>query len=238
MELSPVDMVIPFDCFCGVGEVWNGDYDSTRITMQGRPVVVDIGANCGAFALYAAWKWNASRVICFEPNPTLFPYLQHNCETYHRFKPECEFELHNVAVGDAMLNKLYVSTNRLCASQYKPSGVLKAEYDIEVISPSSLPPCNILKIDAEGSECFICDWMTIEPDYLAVEYHTGASFANLGFTLLTEMHLIDHKFGTGTTGILKFVKAHPKSSPSPLSPPPESSPLHSASVPHIDHARP
>jgi FkbM family methyltransferase len=34
------------------------------------PTIVDIGANCGYFAVYAGLKYGALRVVCFEPEPT------------------------------------------------------------------------------------------------------------------------------------------------------------------------
>lgn len=54
-----------------IGEIWIGRlYDRLvdASTMHGRrAVVVDIGANCGYFAVYAARRYPRARLVCFEP---------------------------------------------------------------------------------------------------------------------------------------------------------------------------
>lgn len=54
-----------------IGEVWIGGlYDRLmdRGTMAGRQmVIVDIGANCGYFAVYMAHRHPGARIVCFEP---------------------------------------------------------------------------------------------------------------------------------------------------------------------------
>lgn len=55
-----------------IGEIWIGSlYDRfVDIASVGghRPVVVDIGANCGYFAVYAARRYSGAQIICFEPD--------------------------------------------------------------------------------------------------------------------------------------------------------------------------
>lgn len=43
-----------------------------------RPVVVDVGANIGMFALYAHGKWAGARLYCFEPAPRTVEALRRN----------------------------------------------------------------------------------------------------------------------------------------------------------------
>jgi N-acetylglucosaminyl-diphospho-decaprenol L-rhamnosyltransferase len=56
-----------------IGEIWIGGlYD--RLMEAGlpsgrRPLIVDIGANCGYFAVYVARRHPDARLVCFEPEP-------------------------------------------------------------------------------------------------------------------------------------------------------------------------
>lgn|GEM_PF-448171 len=60
-----------------ITEIWAGELYTRRLRHEageadggagdGRPVVVDIGANCGYFAVYAGLRLPGARVVCFEP---------------------------------------------------------------------------------------------------------------------------------------------------------------------------
>jgi FkbM family methyltransferase len=72
-------------CRCTVGSfhmfagIWySGEYDVPRIPIRPGDIVLDIGANQGFFACYAAHK--GARVFAFEPNPDSFARLQQNVE--------------------------------------------------------------------------------------------------------------------------------------------------------------
>ncbi|HEX5405294.1 MAG TPA: FkbM family methyltransferase [Pseudonocardiaceae bacterium] len=43
-----------------------------------RPVIFDIGANIGLFAIFAAERWPGSHIVCFEPVPEVFDVLRRN----------------------------------------------------------------------------------------------------------------------------------------------------------------
>lgn len=210
LNLNPQDMLIPFDCFCGIGEVWKGDYDCSKMTIQGHPVVVDIGANCGAFALWAAHFWKASKVICYEPNPDIFSYLKYNTGIYHSIHPECEFELHEMAVGDDRFPLLYVDQrNRLCSSQYDTQREGVTAIPVKIERPINLPDCDVLKMDCEGAEGYIASCLTIFPKYVALEYHSPMIVGKCVNHLTARGYsLIDTRIDNGgQTGILKFIKS-------------------------------
>lgn len=56
-----------------LNEIWIAElYDSLtdRSALRAhRPVVVDIGANCGYFSVYMAKRYPQARLVCFEPEP-------------------------------------------------------------------------------------------------------------------------------------------------------------------------
>jgi N-acetylglucosaminyl-diphospho-decaprenol L-rhamnosyltransferase len=65
-----------------ITEIWvGGFYDRNfvpTISTDRRPVVVDIGTNCGYFATYMATRWAGVRLICYEPEPTNRALAQRN----------------------------------------------------------------------------------------------------------------------------------------------------------------
>lgn len=211
------DIIIPWDCFCGVGEVWNGDYACSKIQMSGHPVVVDIGANCGAFAMWAAWKWEASKVICYEPHPQIFQYLKNNLEVFGRSHPQTQFEIHREAVGNPENCLLKTGHNRLCSTLQNGQHTTSDLHTIvEVLHPNKIPPCDVLKIDAEGSEAIITFHLLEKPKYLVCEYHDQDQMRWVINNLSHKgMMLLECDCQTTETGMLKFVRRPEQSEQSP-----------------------
>lgn len=204
-----IDMTVPADCFAGIGEVWKGDYGCDKVSFSGNPSIIDIGANIGAFAVWAMIRFKARSVICYEPNPTVFPYLKTNMEAFANSFPQCHLEANNLAVGNPEITTLKQSNrSRMQCTQYELEGGEKtAEYVVNVLKPEDLPPCNILKIDAEGAEAYIVKNLKHVPDYLVCEYHTIENMRSVvDDAMKLGMKLIDGSIG-GYTGMLKFVKA-------------------------------
>jgi FkbM family methyltransferase len=54
-----------------IGEIWIGSFYDRLVdhrSLRGRPaLVVDIGANCGYFAVYMASRYPEAELVCFEP---------------------------------------------------------------------------------------------------------------------------------------------------------------------------
>lgn len=159
----------PLDCLAGVGEVFSGQYDIPATIHAGTFRMLDIGANCGAFALWARRRWPQAEIICYEPQPDIFAYLQAN--TAHDDKITCC----RAAVGDPALTRLMIGDNRLCSSQYNIGRQTAKDIAVQVLPPSDLPPCDLMKIDTEGAEGYIIEHLATAghlPSLLVVEYHT------------------------------------------------------------------
>jgi len=90
-----LEFTCPMDCLAGVGEVWSGQYAlpaGSRVT--GTPVILDIGANCGAFTLWAKLHWPGAPITAYEPQPDIFNYLAANVGSLPGVAIHC------AAVGD------------------------------------------------------------------------------------------------------------------------------------------
>lgn len=55
-----------------------GEYDIPDLEFDGPPEIIDIGACCGAFSVWAAKRWKGAKITCFEPIPQNFYYLAEN----------------------------------------------------------------------------------------------------------------------------------------------------------------
>lgn len=139
-----------------VNEVFAGEYecglDGSGLT------ILDIGANVGSFAVWAARRWPGSTINCYEANPGTFPYLVRNT----RF--DAGTHCHHAAVfpggrktmpffsrfdGDGEAGLLtYISDT------FRP-GVDGRVNEVEVADPAALPSADIVKLDIEGGEAAV-----------------------------------------------------------------------------------
>lgn len=115
-------------------------------------VVIDLGANIGAFSLYAAQK--ATRVYVFEPDPSNFTQLEKNC-ALNRSLPISAFKK---AIGGSMRtgNLSLGVTNKGASSlvisrsrQSVPVEIITLDHALSLCGVSHV---DFLKIDIEGSE--------------------------------------------------------------------------------------
>jgi FkbM family methyltransferase len=112
-------------------------------------MVVDAGANIGAFTLYALQNAPQSRVIAIEPAPDTFQRMSHMLDN-HKLSGRCR--LLQKALGDAP-GQTFMNLD--VESQFRrtgeTTGTLVPVTTLEQIV-SEFGPIDFLKIDAEGAE--------------------------------------------------------------------------------------
>jgi FkbM family methyltransferase len=126
--------------------VFAGEYD---VPLDTRPrVIIDAGANVGAFSLWAAHRFPGSTIHAYEPHPVTFETLKRNIAGYYNITA------YNYGLGDPGLRPLGNGLNNsgeasfyIMANNPFPTG-----QHVEVVSPSMTPPADILKVDTEGCE--------------------------------------------------------------------------------------
>jgi FkbM family methyltransferase len=117
------------------------------------PRVLDIGANCGAFALWATKHFPGCTIDAYEPNPEALTFLRKNVQTY-----DLRTHVHAVGVrgesGRALLRRGIASgkTNICCASFVDVGSQAEDGVDVEVLDAAELPPADVVKVDTEGCE--------------------------------------------------------------------------------------
>lgn len=154
--------------------IWDGIVlgNVYRAEIPPGATVVDIGANCGAFAKLAFLRW-AARVVCVEPVPENVAHLRHNVP---------QAEVIEAAVGGTHLGRRHRS-----AADY--SVFAPAELAATTISLSTLleQAVQVLKINCEGAEYTILEGADLSRvDAIYGEAHPWAGNPQSLFAMLKQ----------------------------------------------------
>jgi len=169
-ESSPKSVnVIP-----GLGihhEVLTGCYDIPELDI-GNGLVLDIGANVGAFVLWAKMRWPDCRVHAYEPCKATYD------ECVSMVAQIEGVRVHHAAVTDIKAPKLRYGVN--CSAENSIHQIGHQGEPVELVptvSPGSLPDAEFVKIDTEGCEVEILEtyirrgrW---RPRAIVLEWHSG-----------------------------------------------------------------
>jgi FkbM family methyltransferase len=155
----------PVAAFHMLSSIWyEHDYDIPRMPIREGDVVIDVGANHGFFACYAASK--GARVYAFEPSPIVFQRLEQNIaangfESRITARPWAISE----RTGEAQLlrtEKMGGGMSTIVPEFARGSGLPVVEqltvpcYTLsDLLETFRLSTVRVCKIDAEGSEVAI-----------------------------------------------------------------------------------
>lgn len=184
-------------------KVFDGEYDIPLHIWQ--PRILDLGANVGAFAIWAAYRWSGSKVYSYEPDPENFKLLTENLERNHII-PVVPI---NRAVGSPGVRRFYHGPNNSGEGGLHAdvTGNLEPGVKIEVMDPLDLPHAHILKMDIEG-----CELEVLEPllkdgreyDAILLEYHRAEDRRAID-ALLGDYFLAGAEFCTVHRGVMKYL---------------------------------
>jgi len=131
--------------------------------------MIDIGANIGAFSIFAATAAKNVRVYSFEPVPETFSRLAKNIEINNLAAFIKSFELG--IGGRNEKRKIFIdSDSSMANSLYQKNEAADKFIEIKVISlqdiftENAIERCDFLKVDAEGAEQEI--FFSTPPEYL------------------------------------------------------------------------
>ncbi len=157
-------------------------------------VVLDLGANCGAFSLYAAWR-GARRVVCYEPEPDNVEALRRNLEANAGHTPGVRFDVRAMAVH-AATGPVRIAGGQSAAQVVDEGGrPVEARSLADVFAADDLGEVDFLKLDVEGSEYPIFEGATpalvARCRHIAMEFHrtTPEVFGRLAAKLMETHHL-------------------------------------------------
>ena len=205
---EPVDIITVFNVFC------NPDY----LVLPTDSLIIDIGANIGAFTIYAAVHAPNAYIIAYEPVRYVFNHLVQQCNQEYL---KNRVELVQCAVGNDGQRQIFVGWNDAISSLVPKTSYRWVE-DVCVCSIHSViqqairkrERISLMKIDCEGCEWEILTSLTKELagkiDRICLEYHPIEGYdkqflvsrlKSLGFSVL---RLIE--FGADEPGIGWFVR--------------------------------
>jgi FkbM family methyltransferase len=128
--------------------ILDGSYAIAELPCAPR-VVLDIGANVGAFARWARGCWPDAEIHCYEPATALFALLEENLAG--DAKATAEKVAISEKAGSAWL--YYGKCNSGCNSLYQlGEQTALAGEKVLTLAPDLLPPADFIKIDTEGAE--------------------------------------------------------------------------------------
>jgi FkbM family methyltransferase len=152
-----------------IAQVFAGEYES-GFSGEGL-TILDIGANVGAFSLWADMRWPGSTIHAYEPHPETFRIFQRNVALRKNIIGR------NAAVSAAgasqgTLLASYVGDGEAMLSEYREATFNTAyaseEFTVDLIHPSELPQADVVKLDVEGAEADIIEAMDMAATSLVV----------------------------------------------------------------------
>ncbi len=145
------------DTFKTVSEAIVCDQYHAQKSIKEDSVVIDAGANIGAFSVFAAHLAPKGRIYCFEPTPETFAILQKNTREYPHIT------LFPMALGETKKNiDLIINEGAQAANTLADSGMLdshsakhfgrRVSVRVTTIDALGLERVDFIKMDAEGYE--------------------------------------------------------------------------------------
>lgn len=183
--------------------VFEGEYDVPLD--HPAPIILDLGANFGAFSIWASHRWSRSTVYAYEPNPKIYDTLVRNVENYSVYC--C-----NWGIGAEGTRILYdgqsnegESSFHILQNNKKLTGV-----HCDVRDPLSMPEANILKMDIEGCEIEVLEPLITagrEFDAIMFEYHHRKIRQELE-KLLEDYTLTGSHIYEPDRGVMRYVRSN------------------------------
>ena len=194
---------------CGEVSPVDGEYACMH-GFADPPVCVDVGACVGGFARWAEMYWPGAKVHCFEPNPRVHGMLERNLSV---MGSRASLTKAAVLVTDEPTVRLYTGRNNVGEASIirEYAGAEEEDFvDVPAVCVTTLPECNVLKLDCEGNEpeLFHRYVATHKPPHLMLaEYHSPADMMlfqsmaiGLGYRIV---RVREHSFGRGVVCMRK-----------------------------------
>jgi FkbM family methyltransferase len=156
-----------------VRDVLSGEYDTPYFGCGLR--ILDLGANVGAFALWAELRWPDSRVTAYEPDPEAFALLKRNVRGRSGIDCVNAAVYPTEAPTGALVRRAgrdVEATLAPLAAEFLAESATEERIEVATVHPRLLPPADIIKLDVEGAELAILACLDLTAVSLVVlEYH-------------------------------------------------------------------
>ena len=192
-------MLIPDDAIELSGNIFAGEYDVKKYTRE-KPSILDVGANIGAFARWASYRWPGASITCYEPVKSNYSYLVENTKDNQLIK------CYNSALGEKEEEKkIYYGVQNCgqCSFHKTDEQIYDGEI-VKIVPASSVPYAHIVKIDTEGAEAEIITNLQFKPELFLVEYHSHKIRDNILDYLSSEYSLLEYSMMNKRSGMMKL----------------------------------
>jgi FkbM family methyltransferase len=183
-----------------VQEVFNGEY---AVAYENpNPVILDVGANIGSFALWAALRWPGATIHCYEPIAENFEMLKAN--TAHL---GARVQLNHFAVGDPSHKEMFLGKNNCGECSFFQLGEQTGTtVEVRTEPATVLPKAQVLKLDTEGAELEILKGLpSIDFDVIMFEYHSDEDRRAID-QMLEAYELVGGRVRHLHRGVMKYMK--------------------------------
>lgn len=161
-----------------IEKVLSGEYALPEsVSLPEKPLILDIGANCGAFTKWAKDNYSDAKIIAYEPNPEALRY-------YAKNHPGQKVMPAAITGSDQSMVTLYLGKHNIGEAS-TVIGIEQCGESIEVpaINANTLPSCDFAKIDCEGMELVIVEELAGRCKAIAAEVHSCADMNQIAIIL-------------------------------------------------------
>jgi FkbM family methyltransferase len=145
------------------------DYFRFVIFESSPCLILDIGANIGAFALRAHNQWPNARILCYEPMPPNLDKLRENVS------PDYGTVFPYAIRGTAGMREIYIGDMFVTNGFVKGPRQTSQKIAVQCMAAADLPAADLVKIDTEGSEVEILRGLNLSAtSIIMLEHHSKA----------------------------------------------------------------
>ena len=183
-------------------------------SMRPDPLILDCGSNMGMSVLYFKHVYPRARIIGFEPDPAIFPYLKENV-ALNRLT---DVQLHDAAVaGKKGILRFY--SDGLAGSTLEehlggevPDGWARYEVPVVCLRDYLDEPVDFLKMNIEGAE-----WDAVQDSQdrlrqvreMVIEYHHLPGLPRTLHKILAVLHEHGFEYAVSDFGLPSYTPGRP-----------------------------
>lgn len=160
------------------------DYFKQPLSITPRSIL-DIGANIGAFALRAHREWPLAKILCYEPLPE-------NVHALHQHVPATWCEVFPYAVrAEAGIQPFYLGDQFVTGGFTMGERQTAQTIDVRCVAAATLPACELVKLDTEGSEVEILQHLDLrQTQGIMLEHHSLADAETIKQLLAPDFEVV------------------------------------------------
>lgn len=167
--------------------VLSGEYNNPFLSLNVNypAIILDIGANLGAFSFKMAQDYPNAKIYAYEPCKENAEHFIKNTEAYNDRIVFTQAAVHPTTAETIRLYKSKINCGM--HSVYPDLAGSNNYEDVPVVSPNALPNCDFIKVDTEGCEFEILKAYLYSrqgvvrelPTFISFEYHSSEDRKNL-----------------------------------------------------------